>query len=155
MKPKILLVDDDIELCELLTLQLGNKGFDVSYRLSASEGLEEASSGPYETVVTDISMAGMSGIELSQKLAERRPDLPVIVITSFGSMDTAVSALRVGAYDFITKPFDAEVLAITLKRAIGSKVPQVDIIPITETREVNNNVITFARCDEESIAIPS
>ena len=69
-------------------------------------------------MLTDINMRDMSGLELCQKATEAHPELPVIVITAFGSMETAVQAIRAGAYDFITKPFDIDVVAIAIERAV-------------------------------------
>ncbi|MDJ0765831.1 MAG: sigma-54 dependent transcriptional regulator [Myxococcota bacterium] len=115
---RVLIVDDDLAMCELVEAQLRKRGFQAAFCNSAVDALSAIDSEDFDAVVTDLNMPGMNGIELSERLAENRPDLPVIVITSFGSMETAVAALRVGAYDFINKPFEVEVLAHTLKRAI-------------------------------------
>jgi two-component system response regulator HydG len=69
-------------------------------------------------VVTDLNMRGMNGIELCERIAANRPDLPVIVITAFGSLDTAIAAIRAGAYDFITKPLELDALILALERAL-------------------------------------
>jgi two-component system response regulator HydG len=72
-------------------------------------------------VLTDVRMPGTSGLQLCQQFSETRPDLPVIVMTAFGTLETAVSAMRNGAYDFITKPIEMDVLSITLRRAIEKR----------------------------------
>src|SRR5205807_3426175 len=70
-----------------------------------------------DVVVTDLNMKGMTGLELCQHIVADRPDLPVLVLTAFGSFETAVGAIRAGAYDFVTKPVEIEALAIAIRRA--------------------------------------
>src|SRR5690606_14883561 len=72
----------------------------------------------FEVLITDLNMRGMGGIELCERVLASHADLPVVVITAFGSLDAAIAAIRAGAYDFITKPFDVQVLAMALDRAV-------------------------------------
>ena len=118
MNNKVLLVDDDLELCELTGKQLKKLKFEVHLRHAADAALEAVSNEEFDVVVTDLNMPGMNGIELTNRLRQNRPDTPVIVITSYGSLETAIAAIRAGAYDFITKPVDIEILSITLDGAI-------------------------------------
>jgi len=118
MKAKVLIVDDDPSMCELLAEGLVQHGYEASFRASAPEALAQLAERAFDVVLTDINMRDMSGLELCQKATEAHPDLPVIVITAFGSMETAVQAIRAGAYDFITKPFDIDVVAIAIERAV-------------------------------------
>ncbi|HET7543274.1 MAG TPA: sigma-54 dependent transcriptional regulator [Polyangiaceae bacterium] len=118
MKAKVLIVDDDTSMCELLAEGLVQHGYEASFRASAPEALTLLAEREFDVVLTDINMRDMSGLELCQKATEMHPDLPVIVITAFGSMETAVQAIRAGAYDFITKPFDIDVVAIAIERAV-------------------------------------
>jgi two-component system response regulator AtoC len=117
----ILLVDDDRDLCETLALGLRNRGYDVAWRTSAAEAMAVLDVEPYDAMLTDVNMRGSSGIDLCAHVVERRPDLPVLVLTAFGSMETAVQAIRAGAYDFINKPVEMDALVIALDRAIGTK----------------------------------
>lgn len=118
MKAKVLIVDDDTSMCELLAEGLAQQGYDARWKASPHEALLEIEQRNFDVVLTDINMKDMNGLELCQKATEAHPDLPVIVITAFGSMETAVQAIRAGAYDFITKPFDIDVVAISLERAV-------------------------------------
>lgn len=118
MKSRVLIVDDDTSMCELLAEGLAQHGYDAHWHASAPEALAALAEQPFEIVLTDINMRDMNGLELCQKATEAYPDLPVIVITAFGSMETAVQAIRAGAYDFITKPFDIDVVAIAIERAL-------------------------------------
>jgi two-component system, NtrC family, response regulator AtoC len=117
----ILLVDDDRDLCETLALGLRKRGYEVAWRTSAAEALAALDVESFDAMLTDVNMRGSSGIELCAHVVERRPDLPVLVLTAFGSMETAVQAIRAGAYDFINKPVEMDALAIALDRAIGTK----------------------------------
>jgi len=120
---RILVVEDDEELGRLVADSLSRRGMTVSCRRTAPAGLEaldaaEVDGAPFDVVVTDLNLPGMNGLELCDRVVTNRPDLPVVVITAFGSLDTAVAAIRAGAYDFVTKPFDLEVLHLTLERAV-------------------------------------
>src|SRR5690349_8948577 len=106
MSRRVLVVDDDASMREMLEADLREAGFDVATRGAAAEALELVSSQELDAVVTDLNMKGMGGVELCERIAKSRPDLPVVVITAFGSLQTAVDAMRAGAYDFVTKPFD-------------------------------------------------
>jgi len=118
MKAKVLIVDDDTSMCELLADGLAQHGYEARWHASPHEALAELAERTVDVVLTDINMRDMTGLELCQKATEAHPDLPVIVITAFGSMETAVQAIRAGAYDFITKPFDIDVVAIAIERAV-------------------------------------
>lgn len=118
MKGKILIIDDDRSMCQMLEASLSRKGFEVVWKTSAEEAFDTFMSCGFDTVLTDLNLPVMDGIELCQKMSDNQPNIPVIVITSFGSYDTAVAALRAGAYDFISKPIDIEQLALNLERAV-------------------------------------
>jgi two-component system response regulator HydG len=118
MTPRILVVDDELGVRQFLEEALMGKGFAVATRPSAPEALGALAVEDFDAVVTDVRMPVQDGFELCQRIAEIRPDLPVVVITAFGNMEAAVSAIRAGAYDFITKPFDIELLTLTLARAV-------------------------------------
>lgn len=103
---RILVADDDESLRGILASVLEDDGYLVTTAASGEEALEFYLAEPFPLVVTDIRMGGMSGIELLQKLKEISNDTEVIVITSYASVDTALTALRLGAYDYLVKPFE-------------------------------------------------
>ncbi len=115
---RVLVVDDEKAMCELLETSLGKRGFEVIWTTTAEEAMERLGAEEYGVVLTDINMPGTNGIELCARIAAAWPDLPVVVLTSFGTFETAVAAIRAGAYDFITKPVDLETLALALERAV-------------------------------------
>ncbi len=118
MKPLILVIDDDRGMCELLELGLAKRGYEVRSTTDARKVLELLQQASFAAVVTDLNMPGQNGIELTRQLIGNRPDLPVVVITAFGSMESAIEAMRAGAYDFLTKPLEVDALAIVLQRAV-------------------------------------
>lgn len=118
MPARILVVDDDEATCRMIELGLRSEGHDVAVSRSLPAAIDRARTFEPHVVLTDINMSGGSGIDLCRHFNDAWPDVPVLVITAFGSMETAVDALRVGAYDFITKPFDLEALVMAIHRAI-------------------------------------
>jgi two-component system response regulator HydG len=114
----VLIVDDEEDTAQLLCDVLRKRGFAVEAVYSASQCLEHLRRDPVDVVVTDVQMPGMSGIELCDQLYKRYPDCAPIVLTGYGRLDTAVAAMRAGAYDFITKPVKGDVLELAIDRAL-------------------------------------
>jgi two-component system response regulator HydG len=114
---KVFVIDDEKEMVELVQLGLKKRGFVVVPFSNGADALSGLTEHDVDVVVTDLNMKGMTGLELCQTLVADRPDLPVIVLTAFGSFETAVGAIRAGAYDFVTKPVEIEALAIAIRRA--------------------------------------
>jgi two-component system, NtrC family, response regulator HydG len=118
MSGYILVVDDDRETCELVKEVLEHANFKVTALTSAIAALARVVEEDFDAVLTDLGMAEMDGITLCQRILEARPDLPVLVGTGQGSLETAIAAMRAGAYDFVTKPFDPKLLAMSVGRAV-------------------------------------
>lgn len=114
---RILVVEDDEDLRPLIALELKSGDCDVDTCASASEALTALESDRIEVVLTDVQMSGMSGLELCARIVASRPEIPVIVMTVSSRLETAISAIRAGAYDFITKPLNFDVLRIAVARA--------------------------------------
>ena len=121
MTHPVLVVDDDRSMCELLSDALGPLGFDVTWCTDPHRAEALAHDQRFEAVLTDINMRGLDGFELCQRLVQAEPELPVLVFTAFGSLETAVRAIRAGVYDFLTKPLDADVVALALGRAVSHR----------------------------------
>jgi len=103
MTGTILVVDDDESMCELLQLALERQGHKVVALTSASEALGRVAREDFDAVLTDLGMTEMSGLDLCERVIGTRPDMPVVVVTGHGSMESAIHAMRVGAYDFMNK----------------------------------------------------
>jgi two-component system response regulator HydG len=114
----VLIVDDERSMCDLLEADLRLRDFAPTCFTSAAEGLAAFARDEFDVVLTDVTMPGMGGIEFCSRLVGNRPDVPVVVMTAFGSLETAIAAIRAGAYDFVTKPIEMELLAVILHRAV-------------------------------------
>ncbi len=115
---KVLVVDDDRAMCEVLQKGLRFHGFEVHSLTEPEQAVDRLGSEDFDALVTDLNMKELSGLDLCERALAVRPTLPVILITAFGSMETAIGAIRAGAYDFLTKPFEIDVAALALKRAV-------------------------------------
>lgn len=118
MNSRVLIVDDVQAECRVLCDALRTTDLESQWVLSGQEALDLLGKEPFGVVVADLNMPGMNGVELCRQVTESRPDMPVIVVTAFGSIDGAVDAMKAGAYDFITKPFDVDSVALAVRRAI-------------------------------------
>ena len=118
MNPRILLVDDDANLRKILAYPLEQAGMLVFPASGGREALEGLSSVPVDLVLTDVRMPGMDGMALLAEVRRTYPDLPVLVMTAYGTIQDAVEAMRQGAFDYITKPVDRETLLRSVQRAL-------------------------------------
>jgi two-component system response regulator HydG len=115
---RLLLVDDDVDMCVELERMLEKRGFEVETTTSADKALALIDESDFDCVITDLKMKGMNGVELCDRIVQNRRNLPVIVVTGFGNLETAIATLRAGAADFLTKPFNAEQLVVSIERAM-------------------------------------
>jgi two-component system response regulator PilR (NtrC family) len=123
---RILIVDDEQSLRELLSLALGDEGWDVFTAADGDAAAVALQTEPVDVVVSDIRMPGMDGLELLQHVTASAPETAVILMTAHASTDTAIEALRLGAYDYVTKPFDMEELKISVRRALDERALRRD-----------------------------
>ncbi len=150
MQGRILIVDDDESMCEMVADHLRQEGFECVWYTRAAEALAALRERELDVVLTDLNMPGMSGTELCGRIAADRPDVPVVVITAFGSLETAVAALRAGAYDFVTKPIEMELLSVVLERAIRFRALQEQVTVLSRAAEQSYG---FGRLQGESPAM--
>ena len=114
----ILIVDDDINYRKILTDFLKNEGYDVSSADSAEEAISRLEKDFFNIIISDLKLPGRTGIELLETVKSRSKDIEMIILTAFGSVDSAVSALKIGACDYLVKPLSLEELSITLKKLV-------------------------------------
>ena len=132
MKPRILIVDDERSMCDLLETDLRLRDFAPACFTSVSAAWDAFTRSDFEVVLTDLKMPGTDGIQFCSRLLTSRPDVPVVVMTAFGSLETAVAAMVAGAYDFVTKPIEMELLALILRRAVERRQLQQQIRSLSE-----------------------
>jgi len=128
--PKILVIDDERSIRNTLKDVLEYEKYEVDLAEEGISGIELFAQGSYDVVLCDIKMAKMDGIEVLQKLQEHSADVPVIMISGHGNIDTAVDAIRKGAFDFLEKPLDLNRLLITIRNALerGSLITQTKVL---------------------------
>jgi len=118
---KILVLDDERSLCELLKVVFKKEGYEVLTTPSPKKAIEITKKDDIDVLVSDIKLPEMSGMEVLKRLRKARPELPVVMITAYGTIKEAVEALKMGAYDYIIKPFDIEELKVVVAKAIENK----------------------------------
>jgi DNA-binding NtrC family response regulator len=118
VKARVLVVDDEERMASVIAMALGRAGYECETCTSGEAALAAVDARGADVVVTDWRMPGMDGIELLRRLHAKRPGLPVILITAHGSVPSAVAAMREGAFDYITKPFDNDELRALVGRAL-------------------------------------
>ena len=121
MRKRILIVDDEPSLRKVLRAHLGRAGYEVEAAEDGHAAVRSLEDEPFDLVVSDLRMPGMDGMELLGWCRSRYPGLPVVLITAHGTVDSAVEAIKLGAYDYITKPFDQEELRTIIQRALATE----------------------------------
>ena len=119
--PRILFVDDEPLTLDLVVERLQEEGYEVQVAANGSEAIAAAKRAGFNVVLTDLSMPGVSGLELVAHFTEKYPETLVIVLTGFGTIETAVEAMKRGAYDYLSKPANLDEIVLTLKRALELK----------------------------------
>ena len=114
----ILIIDDEKEICESIKMILEYEGYSVTYSTSATEGISKLSSNNYSGLLLDIQMPEMSGFEVLKKVKVKNPSLSVIIISAHGSVENAIRATKLGAFDFIEKPIDRDKLLLSTRNAV-------------------------------------
>ncbi|MCA9671773.1 MAG: sigma-54-dependent Fis family transcriptional regulator [Myxococcales bacterium] len=125
---RVLVVDDDSAVAELLTETLVEAGYRAEYQTDARQALAYAREHAFDLVISDIEMPGLRGVDLMRALQHERPDQLVMLITAFGSIDLAVEAVHAGACDFIAKPFNLQALLLSVARALRERRMRREIV---------------------------
>ncbi|WP_298270367.1 sigma-54 dependent transcriptional regulator [Geobacter sp.] len=138
---RIMLIDNEEGLCRMMEAVLADSGYAVRGYTRSFEAVEEFRAGEWDLVVTDIKMPGMDGLEVLQKVKGKDPTVPVIMITAYATVEMSIQALRRGAYDMLTKPFEPEELLYRVKNAL--KHTQL----LEENRELREKLVGKFRFD--------
>jgi DNA-binding NtrC family response regulator len=119
MAEKFLLVDDEPDMLKLLSMIIRDKtSYETVTTNNPVEAVELAKKGGYDLVISDLKMPGLDGIELLAAIKKNDPDVPVIIITAYSTVESAEEAMQKGAFDFITKPFRKEQILFTIEKAL-------------------------------------
>ena len=120
-KPVVLIVDDEPDICEMLAKILSGEGYVVNITDSGKGAVKKVMDVCADIVLLDIVMPGQNGIETLRQIKAVQPDLPVVMITAFGTLTTVQEALEFGAFDYITKPFDIECVKEVIKQRLEER----------------------------------
>ncbi len=118
-KERIAVVDDEKAMRDFLEIMLRKEGYDVKTFASARAALEHSCGGMTDLVISDIKMPDMGGLDFLKAIKEADPELPVVMITAYASVDTAIEAMKSGAYDYFTKPFNVEEIKLNIENALN------------------------------------
>jgi two-component system response regulator AtoC len=118
---RILVVDDDEITCNLLEEVLSKEGYAVQKALNGRQAIDQGEKQTYDVVLTDIKMIGVDGMEVLRAYRLKSPETIIIMMTAFGSIETAIRAIKEGAYDYVSKPFKLDEIKLTIQRALGQK----------------------------------
>src|SRR6202046_89403 len=141
-KKQVLIVDDEPNLRKILSAQLSRDGYDVLTAEDGEKGLAQLREHHIDLVITDLKMPRVDGMTLLKRALEEEPELPVVLITAHGTIDTAVEALKSGAFDFVTKPFDKdEVRQIVAKALKTRELRGADATPTPSSRGARFGII--------------
>jgi DNA-binding NtrC family response regulator len=132
-KGKLLIVDDELSVRDSLAKWFSEEGYEVGTAESANEALTRVAETSYDVALVDIKMRGTDGIELQRRLHEIYPDMLVIIMTGYASVETAIAALKNGAYDYVNKPLDPDEIAHLISKAMAHRRTQQENVRLKET----------------------
>ena len=130
---RILLIEDDSGITDTLQRVLAAEGHEIAIEKRGDEGLARAVKDPFNLVITDLKLPGLNGLELVRQLHAAKPRLPIILVTAFGTTETAIEAMKVGAYDYLLKPFDIPQLIELVCKAADSNRRMSEPVGLGET----------------------
>ncbi len=145
LKPRVLLIEDDAGIIGGLKKELQAEGYDVAVAERGDTGLAQAKAQPFDVVLTDLKMPGLSGLELVEQLHAIKPKLPIILMTAFGTTETAIEATKLGAYDYLLKPFDMAEMLDLLGKSVACNRLMSEPVEMGEARSDQSAIIGNSR----------
>jgi signal transduction histidine kinase/DNA-binding response OmpR family regulator len=130
--PRLLVVDDEETVCQVFERTLGKKNYEVQTTQNANKALEEIKQSFFNLMIIDLKMPGMDGIQLLKRIKKLNPYIEVIILTGFGTTDTAVSAMKLGAFDYITKPFNFKEIEKIIQKCLEKQKLTLENVELKE-----------------------
>ena len=115
---KILIIDDEVDICRGCQRIFEAKGCTIKMALSGKEGLDRAGKEEFDVIITDLKMPDISGIEIIKKIKQKKPDQPIIMITGYATVYTAVEAMKLGIEEYMSKPFEPDEIVDAVKNIV-------------------------------------
>jgi DNA-binding NtrC family response regulator len=131
----ILVVDDDSDMCELLSEVLKGEGMCVSAFSDGLEACKALKREEFDVVITDLKMKGLKGLDVLAEVKKTAPATPVIIITAFGTVESAIKAMKMGAYDYIMKPFQTDAILLTVRKALENRLLKKEVVRLKKEVE--------------------
>ena len=150
-KPIVFVVDDDVSVRESLELLIDNEGWQPKTFASAQEFLDSPRAVVPSCLLLDISLPGLNGLELQKRVAVERTDMPIIFITGYGDVPKTVQAMKAGAVEFLTKPFNDEVLLTAIRQALERS--RLALVQEAEMQELRNRYASLTPREREVMAL--
>ena len=144
---RILLADDDAALRKVVQFKLKQRGYQVTATADGDEALAALSEGRYELLLSDMRMPRLNGIELLKQARKIQPDIEVILMTAYAAVSQAVEAVKLGAFDYLTKPFDDDQLFVTIEKAVKYKKLE------TENKLLKEQLTSFGRSRQQMVGV--
>ncbi|MDP2967636.1 MAG: sigma-54 dependent transcriptional regulator, partial [Deltaproteobacteria bacterium] len=132
---RVLVVDDDLEMCGLLSDVLKGEGFSAITTHDSLEASKILKKEEFDIIITDLKMKGLKGLDLLEETRRVSPLTPVIIITAFGTIESAIQAIKMGAYDYITKPFQMDELILTVRKALENRFLKKEVVRLKKEVE--------------------
>ncbi|MEI9479944.1 MAG: response regulator, partial [Deltaproteobacteria bacterium] len=132
---RILVVDDDVEMCRIVSDILKEEKYSVVAVHDSLEAAKLLSKEEFDVMVTDLKMKGLKGLDLLEEANKVAPLTPVIIITAFGTIESAIKAMKMGAYDYITKPFKMDELVLTVRKALENRFLKKEVVRLRKEVE--------------------
>src|SRR5690349_2399984 len=145
MPPRILLIEDDASTSAALGKVLETEGYGVTLCGRGDEGLERSKSSPYDLVISDLRLPGLNGLELARQLHLARPRLPIILMTAHGTTETAIEAMKLGAWEYLVKPFEADELLDLVGKAVASSRLMSEPVELGQARSAPHALVGNSR----------
>ncbi len=156
-KRRILVVDDEKSMREILEIFLGNEGYSVSVAANGELAVEALKKDIFDLVISDMKMPRMGGLELLKNVKENSPDTVFVIMTAFGTTESAVEAMKLGAYDYIQKPFHMDDIRLVVKNALEKQKLQKDVSILKDQLQIPSieNIIGESRAMQDLFTIIS
>jgi len=149
MPPKILLIEDDSSTAAALQKVLRAEGYAVNWAERGDDGLAQASSQTFDLVLTDLRLPGLSGMELTAQLHAAKPKLPIVIMTAHGTTETAIEATKLGAYEYLVKPFEVDELLDLVSSAVAQSRLMSEPVELGEAHSARSALIGNSRVMQE------
>jgi DNA-binding NtrC family response regulator len=145
MQPRILLIEDDLRTASALKKVLQAEGYGVDLAERGDDGLTQATTRSFDLVLTDLRLPGVSGMELAARLHAAKAKLPIIMMTAHGTTDTAIEATKLGVYEYLVKPFEADELLDLVASAVAHSRRMSEPVAMGEARSARFAIIGNSR----------